>query len=284
MHPTVCQLGPFTLSSYGLMLSLGFLLSIWLASRACRARDTSPARIDRLGASRAAESLGSAVPMDRTAVADWACWAVLGGILGGRVFYVVMNWADYASSPLEVFALWHGGLIWYGGFAGGFLASVLYWRRHCYPILRCADQVIPFVALGHAVGRIGCFLNGCCYGKPTSAWFGVRFPGHDLPVIPTQLFESAALVLLYLALRQLQRAKWLARPGTIFGAYLVAYAIIRWWLEYWRDQQVWLSTGLTLQQIISAVLFAIGIGLLVGRNSKPSAVGARQSALAQQHK
>ena len=81
MHPTVCQLGPFTLSSYGLMLSLGFLLSIWLASRA-------------------AESLGAAVPMNKTAIADWACWAVLGGILGGRLFYVVMNWPDYAGSPL----------------------------------------------------------------------------------------------------------------------------------------------------------------------------------------
>ena len=254
MFPTLFQLGPLTISSYGAMMAAAFFLTVWMASSA------------------AAGSLRGHVPMTPDALGDWACWAIVGGILGGRLLYVALNWEVYASEPQEIFALWHGGLIWYGGFAGGLLATAIYLRRHRYGFLQGTDQVMPFIALGHAIGRVGCFFNGCCYGKPTTAWFGVMFPGHAEAVVPTQLIESAALVGLFFILRKLQTPAALRRPGTVFGAYLVGYALIRWTVEFWRDHQPIVLAGLTLHQIISAVLFAVGVGLIL-RARAPASCG-----------
>lgn len=194
---------------------------------------------------------------------DWAVWAVMGGILGGRLLYVVLNWEMYRLEPSEIVALWHGGLIWYGGLAGGVLGTAIYLRTHHHPFLRGMDQVIPFIPLGHAIGRIGCFLNGCCYGKPTTAWFGVQFPGHPGPVVPTQLIESAGLVVLFAILWTLQTPARLRRPGMLFGCYLIGYAMIRGIVEFWRADQPLVWSGVTLHQLISAVLFVVGMSLLV---------------------
>ncbi len=244
MHPEALRIGWFTISSYGVAMAVAFLTTVWLASKA------------------ADGPLRGVVPMSGVAVSDWACWGIVGGILGGRAFYVAANWDGYGQSPWEIIAVWHGGLIWYGGFIGGVVATALFMRRHNFPFLRGVDQVIPFVALGHAIGRIGCFLNGCCYGKPTSSWCGVRFPGQPVPVVPTQLFEAAGLAALYWWLRRLQTPERLRRPGTVFGAYLVAYGLLRAVIEFWRDQQPIGWFGLTWQQWISAGIAAVGVVLL----------------------
>jgi len=244
MHPILFKLGPLTIYSYGVALAIAFLLVVWLARRAT------------------ARSLRGLVPMSEQALVDWAVWTVVGGILGGRLFYVLVNWESYATQPHEIFALWHGGLVWYGGFLGGVLATWLYLRTYGYPFLRGADQVMPFVAVGHAVGRIGCFANGCCYGKPTVAWFGVQFPGQPHPVVPTQLIESASLFVLYLILRRLQTPPILRRQGLVFGVYLIGYALIRFWLEFWRGDQPVIWNGLTMHQLISFALLLIGVGLM----------------------
>lgn len=230
MHPTLFHLGPLTISTYGVLVALAFLLAVWLARRAARGMPRELA------------------PMDEAALVDWAVWAVIGGLLGGRLFYVLLNWPVYAGSPLEIVALWHGGLVWYGGFLGGLLATWLYLRRRGIGFLQGADQVIPFVALGHAVGRIGCFANGCCLGI--------------LQVIPTQLLESMALAGLYLVLRMLQTAKTHRRPGIVFGWYLIGYACIRGLVECWRVNQPMVADGITLHQAISAGLAAIGLWLI----------------------
>jgi len=185
--------------------------------------------------------------MDEAALVDWAVWTVIGGLLGGRLFYVLLNWPVYAGSPLEILALWHGGLVWYGGFLGGLLATWWYLRRRGIGFLQGVDQVSPFVALGHAVGRIGCFANGCCSGI--------------LRVIPTQLLESVALVGLYLALRVLQTATTHRRPGVVFGWYLIGYALIRGLVECWRVNQPMVWGSMTLHQAISIGLFAVGVAL-----------------------
>ncbi len=246
MHPYLLQIGPFSLSSYGVAMALAFLLMVWLSSAAAKE-----------------PSLRAVVPMGPGELADWASWAILGGIAGGRLLYVVMNWDGYRTNPLELIAVWHGGLIWYGGFAGGVVTTAVYLRRHGYGFLAGVDQVIPFVALGHAIGRIGCFFNGCCYGKPTTAWCGVQFPGHPQPVVPTQLFESASLVALFVALRLLQTPERLRRPGQLFGMYLISYGIIRWIIEYWRDLQPIVWHGLTIAQVISAGLVIVGAVLIL---------------------
>lgn len=244
MYPELLRIGCVSIHSYGVALALACLLAIGLARHATR------------------RSLHGVVPMDETALVDWGMWTMLGGILGGRALYVLLNWDVYAARPQEIVALWHGGLVWYGGFAGGCLASGLYLKRHRYSLWRGLDQIIPFVALGHAIGRIGCFANGCCYGTPTSAWYGVQFPGVPSPVVPTQLIESASLVVLYVILRSFQTPAVLRRPGALFGLYLVGYGLIRWTVEYWRANQPIVWAGLTLSQVISFALVVAGISLL----------------------
>lgn len=244
MYPTLFHIGPLTISTYGVLVAMAFLLALGMARHVARGMPRALA------------------PMDEAALVDWAVWTVIGGILGGRLFYVLLNWSVYVESPLEIVALWHGGLVWYGGFLGGLLATWRYLRRRRINFLQGADQVVPFIALGHAVGRIGCFANGCCYGLPTSAWFGVQFPSLPARVVPTQLLESAALVGLYLALRALQTAVPHRRPGVLFGWYLIGYALIRGVVECWRANQPMVWDGITLHQAISAGLAAVGVWLV----------------------
>ena len=244
MHPILLTLGPFTLYSYGLMMVVAYGVVAWLSARIARA-----------------------LPEDLRAISaeqlvDFCSVALLGGLLGGRLFYVALAWKEFVSAPWEVFAIWHGGLVWYGGFFGGLLAGWLYLRAKRLAFLRVMDQFIPFLALGHALGRIGCFLNGCCYGKPTDAWCGVLFPGHEQRVLPTQLFETLGLLFLYITLRQLQQPAILKRPGRVFAAYLIGYALLRFLIEALRGDQTAVWAGLTLQQIISLSLFLVGALLL----------------------
>lgn len=244
MHPILFTIGPITLYSYGVMLVAGFLATIWLAVR--EARRWPPEQL--------------AIRPEQ--IADFASIALLAGILGGRLVYAGLNWRYFARAPHELIAIWHGGLVWYGGFAGGLLGAWLYVRAKRLSFVRVMDQFLPFVAVGHALGRIGCFLNGCCYGKPTTSWCGVVFPGHPGRVIPTQLIEAAGLLALFLVLRRLQRPDVLRGPGAIFGAYLIGYGLLRFGVEFLRGDQAVLAFGLTLQQVVSAGLLAAGLVLI----------------------
>jgi len=241
MYPILCKLGPFTLYSYGAMLVAALLTATTLACRAAR---------------RLPPEWVAITPEE---IVDFSCLSLVGGILGGRVFYLALHWDLVADSPWEAVAIWHGGLIWYGGFLGGLLAGWLYVRAKRLHLLRVLDQYIPFLAIGQAIGRVGCFLNGCCYGKPTASWLGVRFPSEPVPVLPTQLFESAGLVFLYILLRRLQRPAMLRHPGRLFGCYLLFYAVLRFALEFLRGDQAPWWLGLTLQQLISLVVFLFGL-------------------------
>lgn len=244
MRPILLKLGPVTVYAYGVMLVLAFLLSVWWARRAARR-----------------------LPPECLAIApaqmiDFASLSLLGGIVGGRLLYILLNWAFFVQAPQELLAIWHGGLVWYGGFLGGVAAGAWYARANQLVFLRVLDQFIPFLAFGHAIGRLGCFLNGCCYGEPTASWCGVRFPGHPVPVVPTQLLESAGLLLLAALLRALQRPPVLRRAGRLFGIYLVGYAALRLAVEFVRGDQAVVWAGLTLAQLISLAAFAVGAWLV----------------------
>jgi phosphatidylglycerol:prolipoprotein diacylglycerol transferase len=246
MHPILLQLGPVTIYSYGMMLVAAFATATWLARR-CAARAPSP------GAAGPVWALSGEQVVDACAV------ALLGGIIGGRAFFGLLHWDEFWGEPLEWLALWRGGLVWYGGLLGGLLACWLYTRAKGVPFLRAVDQLIPFAALGHAIGRVGCFLNGCCYGRPSEAWCAVTLPGQPGPVLPTQLFESALLLILFGLLRGLQRPQILDRPGRLLGLYLAAYGALRFPLEFLRGDQAPWRMGLTLQQLISVALVSFGL-------------------------
>ncbi len=255
MHPVLLKLGPLTLYSYGAMLVLASAVAIGVA----------------VHAARRAPSASIEAPPEQ--IADCLCSALLGGIVGGRLFYILLNWELFTQAPWEIIALWHGGLVWYGGFLGGVAGAWLYLRAKRRAFLRALDQLIPFVALGHAIGRIGCFLNGCCYGKPTTSWCGVLFPGRHETVLPTQLFEAAGLCLLYLVLRWLQRPGRRTAPGGIVGAYLILYGLLRFLLEFARgDQTIWWA-GLTVQQVLSLGVMVVGLMLVFRVSSFAFRVG-----------
>ncbi len=247
MHRILFAWGPFVLFSYGLSLVVGFLAATWLARR---------------------EALRHPFEVEVTAdrIVDLTCLLMLGGILGGRLFFVLMHWPVYQRHPWEILAIWHGGLIWYGGLAGGLAAGWGYAKRFKLSLIRGADQVAPYLALAHAIGRIGCFLNGCCYGLPSSGWLGMHFPGVEGRVLPTQLFESVGLFLLCMVLLALRRP--LRRPaGRLFGCYLASYAVLRFALEFLRQQpMIW--SGLTLQQLISLAMFVAGLVFLLRRSGE----------------
>jgi phosphatidylglycerol:prolipoprotein diacylglycerol transferase len=242
MHPILLKLGPFTVYAYGAAMVAAFLASSSLATW----------QAQRLPAAQ------RALPAEH--VTDFCLTGLLGGVIGGRLFYVVVAWEYFQQHLLEVFALWQGGLVWYGGLAGGLLAGGWYARRHRLALLPVLDQLAPMIALGHAIGRLGCFFNGCCYGVATHAWYGVWFPGHDAAVVPTQLLEAGGLVLLAGVLWRQQPAL-LGQRGRVFGWYLIGYALLRAGVELFRGDQPRFS-GWTLPQGISLVVLLVGLGWL----------------------
>jgi phosphatidylglycerol:prolipoprotein diacylglycerol transferase len=153
--PVALQLGPLSIRWYGVFVALGFLAGYQVLQRRARA----------LG-------LGPQVAPDVTLA------AMVGGIVGARLLYVVQNWEEeFGGNLLDAFAVWHGGLVFYGGFLGAVAAVVLWGRHKRWPLLAIGDMVAPALPLGHVLGRIGCLLNGCCFGRPWDGPLGVAYPG-----------------------------------------------------------------------------------------------------------
>jgi phosphatidylglycerol:prolipoprotein diacylglycerol transferase len=147
--------------------------------------------------------------------------------------------------------LQHGGLSWYGGFACGTLSGILYVKKHNLALKSMLDLFAPYLALGQAIGRVGCFLNGCCFGKLSR--FGLYFPSQNNTLIPTQLYSSLILFLIFVFLKFVTR-----RPhpeGKIFLLYLLLYSIKRFFIEFLRADNPAIFMGLTLFQLISLVIF-----------------------------
>ena len=246
MYPYLARIGSVTIHTYGVVLVAAFLVAIWLTGRALR---DWPSHLAALSPGMAGE---------------WGSLTMLGGLVGGRAWYVLQHWDVFVRQPMEIPAVWHGGLVWYGGFLGGVLATWACVRHRRLPLLRVLDQVVPFVALGHGIGRIGCLLNGCCFGEPTNAWFGMVFPLEPEVIrMPTQAFEALALVALYALLRTLQRPAVLSRPGTLFGIYLIGYALVRFLLEFLRGDQTASWGPWTIPQLVSLPVGVVGLLLVV---------------------
>ncbi|MCX5697792.1 MAG: prolipoprotein diacylglyceryl transferase [Candidatus Omnitrophica bacterium] len=236
MHPEVCTIGPFTIYSYGLMLALAFVVGQYLASRQARKEKFNP-----------------------EAVFNFLFLSVISGIAGARIFYVLENLRYYLGDPLEIIMFQHGGLSWFGGLILGACCGLLYLKRKGMPIYRVLDLVAPFIALSQAIGRIGCLLNGCCYGK--AAEWGFWFPEKGEFLIPTQVCSSLALILIFFALRFMQERPH--KNGEIFFAYLLLYSLKRFFIEFWRGDNPVVLRGMTLFQILSVIVFFLALTKLV---------------------
>lgn len=240
MHPILFQIGPIQIYSFGLMISLGFTLAVLVSFLNAKRHGVDPWNI-----------------------VDMALYLFLGGLIGSRLLYVFLNWSDYAGGPIwRLLATWEGGVSFYGAIGGGFLAAAWFTRRHKMSLARVADTVAPGLAIAAAVGRIGCLLNGCCYGLPSSGFFGVftRFaPGLRHP---TQLYEAGAYFLVFILLLWWQR-RYTRVPGQLFLTFIWAYLIGRYGVEFLRADGYRIYPWLTLTQAASLVIAAVAIAVYI---------------------
>jgi len=246
VQPIAFHLGPLTIRWYGVMMALAFIAGLWTASR---------------------RGLRDGIPAEK--ILDIGPWLIVGTIIGARALHVVTYWREeFAGRPFwEVFAVWNGGLVFYGGLIGASLAGILYARLKHLALWKLADVLAPSIALGYVFGRIGCFLNGCCYGRECSLPWAVHFPpGHESypkGVHPTELYDSILSLILYIGLAWLYRHKKF--DGQVFAAYLLCYAVTRSIVESFRGDytsiHIHSALHLTPAQLISIGIFAAGVAL-----------------------
>ena len=266
MFPRLFDLGPLTIYTYGLLLALAFLAGLKLAS--------VRARRDGLNADR---------------VLDLGIYIIISAIIGGKLLLFLTDIRQFVQNPSELFSLARSGGVFYGGLILAVLVSWWYMRRHQMPLWRTCDAFAPGIALGHAIGRVGCLMAGCCYGRPTSAPWGIVFSdafaasyvGTPLHVHlhPTQLYESAAeLLILCTLLLMEKRGRQFA--GRTIWAYVLLYAVSRFFIEFFRGDDRGVVFGVSTSQFISLVLAPLAVGMLIwlSRRKDPAPVAAAHSA------
>lgn len=271
MHPILFYLGSFPVRSYGVFILIGFTLALWYGMLTAREM------MERRGAKE--DQKGVVTPEH---VYSAAAVGLFLGILGTRVLYVVFNWQEYRDQPWSAFSLWKGGLTFIGAPIFAFPYLWYYCRSNRLPYLHFADIVAPGFALGQAFGRIGCFLNGCCYGHACNLPWAVSFqderhPGQMTPPShPVQLYESGFNLLWFVLL-----ALWMRRPhrnGDILLGFLTLYCLSRFIDEPFRigaTSDV-LALGLSVGQIailVALPLLALGFWWLHRRPAATSPSG-----------
>lgn len=246
MFPRLFQIGSFSAPTYGFLVSLGVLTGLWISVRNSSKQGIDPDDAWNLG-----------------------IVAVLAGIVGAKILYFINDWDFYTAHPREIFS-WstmQAAGVFSGGLLAALAASAWYIRKHNMPAMATCDAFSPGLAFGHAIGRLGCFAAGCCWGRPTSHAWGVTFRNplaHELvgtplnqALEPTQLFEAAVeLANFFILMWMLKRKKF---DGQVFASYLILYGVARYFLEYLRDDP---GRGSVFGGVMSGTQL-ISIGLVV---------------------
>lgn len=214
MHPVIFNLGPLEIRTYGVLIAIGFLVAIYSAAYL-------------------AEKNG----IKKEIIYDLGFVIIISSVIGARLLYVFVWYKYYLNNFLEIFMVWKGGLVFYGGLIGAVIGGTIFIKKNKFSVLKIGDICMPFVALAHSIGRIGCFYNGCCYGRVDEKC-GIIFPviGDNKPHLPTQIYESIlnfinflVLILIYKKLKKIQ--------GLVFYLYFFNYAIIRIIIELFRGDE-----------------------------------------------
>ncbi len=245
MHPILFNVGPITVFSYGTMFALGFAVSFFLIYRQAVRNN-----------------------IDKDAITNLAFIALVAGIIGGRSLYVAVNFGYYLRHPLETLNFSKGGLVYYGGFIAGAAAFAYYSTKKGVGFWNASDIFAPYLALTQSFGRIGCFLNGCCYGKAVG-WdfpFGAVVSRSGELAYPTQVYSSLLLLLTYLVLRYCQGRRRFA--GEIFIAYCMLYSLQRFFIEFLRGDNEPALSALTMSQVVSVFVFAAASALFIIKGLK----------------
>lgn len=240
MKPVLLELFGLKIYGYGLMEAIGILTGLFLLINRAKKRG-----------------------YDEDSILNMAIVAVISGLLGGKLMYIITDFKNILESP-EILKNIGNGFVVYGAIIGGILGVYFYSKHKKWDILRIFDMTIPSLAIGQGFGRIGCFLAGCCYGRETTSAIGVEFHNSlyapaGVKLIPTQLFSSAfdfalALFLIWLDGKQ-------AKKGRVFGTYLIAYSVGRFIIEFFRNDPRGSVGVLSTSQFIS--IFTVVVGVLI---------------------
>ena len=259
MFPDLIKFDFLSLHTYGACMAVGFFICWKLAEKLSGRRDLS----------------------------DLLMYLMIGGVAGSRIAYVIEHWqTQFARAPLDIFKVWQGGLMFYGGFILALIVFFVWCRVKKESPLAMSDLICVVLPLGHACGRIGCFFYGCCYGRLSESALAVSFPRgspawgeqlehglidstalRSLPVLPTQLFEATALLVLF----ALVLAIYLRTRRYAAGVYLVGYAFIRFGLEYLRGDPRAAVGPFSISQTISIGVFLAGVVFLTLAFRRPRA-------------
>lgn len=236
MYPVLAQLGTFELRSYGIIVALSLFLGLWVSAREARRTGLDPALVH-----------------------DFAFYALLGGLVGARLYYVVFSKPAYfLQNPWEILAIWHGGIGIIGAVLGGLAAALWYCRKKGLSFWRFADTLAPGAALGQAAGVIACLLNGDSYGRPADLAWAITYTDPramaplNVPLHPVELYELTAYLLVFFLV-------WRARgkfrtPGFTFLAYLAGYGAARFSVEFFRGSPAIFAWGIPAAQVFAVVL------------------------------
>jgi phosphatidylglycerol:prolipoprotein diacylglycerol transferase len=278
MFPILFEVGGFTVTSFGVMMALAFIAGAWISAKELKRKGENPEH-----------------------AWDLAGWAAIFGILGSKLYYLVLHWPETLADPRAAI-LSRSGLVWYGGFI--LAALVVAWRIHRIklPVWKFADAIAPGLALGYAVGRVGCFLVGDDYGRPTTLPWGIAFPrgappstadnlrefGVDIPasvpgdqvfaVHPTQLYETGLSLVIFFILWRL-RPRW-ATPGTLFFVWVALAGAERFIVEFFRAKDDRLLGPFSVAQLISLLLIVGGalVAARLARGGRAATAGAAPAA------
>ena len=255
MHPRLLEIpeifgvGPLTIYTYGVLLAAAYLLGLQLAI--VRARKAG---------------------LDSGRMLDLGVYIVIAALVGAKILLLFVNFDYFRNNPEEVLVLARSGGVFYGGLIMATLVAFWYIRRHKLPFWTTCDMFAPGIALGHVIGRVGCLMAGCCYGRPASVPWAITFTDPfaaanvgtplNVPLHPTQLYEAGAELLILVFLLVTER-KGRPFPGRTFWGYMFLYAVSRFIVEFYRADERGFIMGLSTSQFISVVLAPMSLAMLV---------------------
>ena len=251
MYPILLQFGNFEIRSYGLIVALSFFLGLWISTREARRKGIDPQLIQ-----------------------DFALYALVGGILGARIYFVLFSDpAFFLKNPWQIFVVWRGGIGVIGSLLGGSLAALWYCRKKNLSFWRLADTLAPGIALAQAVGVLACFLNGDSYGKPTDLPWAITYTDPrslaplNIPLHPIEIYEIVNYFLVFLLVRQTR--KQYKTDGFAFLAYLAGYGAARFSVEFFRGNPAIFAWGIPAAQVFSVALILASLACfyLLGKKS-----------------
>jgi phosphatidylglycerol:prolipoprotein diacylglycerol transferase len=256
MHPVLFDLGGFTIYAYGVLLAAAYLLGLQFALVRARARG-----------------------LDGQRVMDLGIWIIISALVGAKLLLLLVDFRQFTAHPADLLGLARSGGVFYGGLIAAVAVAFLYLRRHKLPLWTTTDVFAPGIALGHIVGRLGCLMAGCCFGRPTTVPWAITF--HDpaamanvgtplgIPLHPTQLYEAGAEGLI-LALLLAFEGRGRAFPGRTFWSYMLLYGVSRFIIEFYRGDSRGMVFGvLSTSQFVSVILVPLAIVMLVVLSRRP---------------